>query len=636
MCFSSSTVVMSVIATPSHDVIQVALRQLQGLIVSCFDANEIMDSKQSLPSSSETLEPNKRPAYAGQWRTPPLPLFPTNQQQQEIQDPTSEPASTMAAVAPIMASQKLPSSTEDYVKALQEAYLKGAAEAAAMAKCGGQSGAVPQPAPVASDAGMQQQQQHLLPPQHHSAPSFIHNGANMQMGGVPGPYSGGPTADGNNMMNQQQGTIYQQAAGDSATFQGAMSQQQQRQQQHSSQPNTPMVVSQQAPPDSSMMSGIHVGNAGGGQSLQQQPQLNDQHYHHSEASLSHHQQQQQPPVAQLALSPQQQQQQRSISLPDMSAYASQQHEEAKRQKRLARNRASARLRRLRKKNLVDAYETEVGLLERTLAQLRAHTWGAPSQVNAAAMSAAGAAAENRNKKNKSDQHGLPLSANDAAMQLIEALSMDRGQQELSEADRKQAVADILQQQLAYVQQLEELMQEQFALYQLANESKELSPEFQELKHILCLSPEQCQRLREEEAGWSEEWTAIQTVRESLTAMKENEWLWNNNSVGQIAEQFLGILHQNQISKFMLWADANGEAIDELDGVHAPPRSASPAQGPIFQFGVDHAPTSLAMAASGSMGNLHQEPTLEDMQQQEHQRQQQVAIPPVAAMGGLTF
>lgn len=44
---------------------------------------------------------------------------------------------------------------------------------------------------------------------------------------------------------------------------------------------------------------------------------------------------------------------RSISMPDMSTYAAQQEEE-KRQKRLARNRASARLRRLRKKNLVRA------------------------------------------------------------------------------------------------------------------------------------------------------------------------------------------------------------------------------------------------------------------------------------------
>ena len=42
-----------------------------------------------------------------------------------------------------------------------------------------------------------------------------------------------------------------------------------------------------------------------------------------------------------------------MSMPDISSYAAQQDaEEAKRRKRLARNRASARLRRLKKKNLV--------------------------------------------------------------------------------------------------------------------------------------------------------------------------------------------------------------------------------------------------------------------------------------------
>ena len=47
---------------------------------------------------------------------------------------------------------------------------------------------------------------------------------------------------------------------------------------------------------------------------------------------------------------------RSVSLPDISSYAAQADaEEAKRRKRLARNRASARLRRLRKKNLVSQF-----------------------------------------------------------------------------------------------------------------------------------------------------------------------------------------------------------------------------------------------------------------------------------------
>jgi hypothetical protein len=47
--------------------------------------------------------------------------------------------------------------------------------------------------------------------------------------------------------------------------------------------------------------------------------------------------------------------QRSMSMPDMSNSDKVSEEEAKRLKRLARNRASARLRRLRKKNLVSNF-----------------------------------------------------------------------------------------------------------------------------------------------------------------------------------------------------------------------------------------------------------------------------------------
>lgn len=43
--------------------------------------------------------------------------------------------------------------------------------------------------------------------------------------------------------------------------------------------------------------------------------------------------------------------------------------------RLARNRAAARLRRQRKKNLVDTYEQEVALLEANLKRLTEHEWG---------------------------------------------------------------------------------------------------------------------------------------------------------------------------------------------------------------------------------------------------------------------
>ena len=195
---------------------------------------------------------------------------------------------------------------------------------------------------------------------------------------------------------------------------------------------------------------------------------------------------------------------------------------------------------------MDAYETEVGILEKTLKQLKTHEWGA--QDNASA--------------------------------LTDALSMDRGQQVLDAAQRKSAAVGVLQQQLQFVEMLEELMAEQYVLQQLKD-----SNEFDDLKESLQLSDEQLQKLSDASSGWEEEWAALQTVKASLTAMKENDWLWNEG-VTQVAEQFMSILHKNQVSKMLLWTDHNSEAIDELDMVNA---ASSVPNGPVFSFGVDSNP-----------------------------------------------
>jgi hypothetical protein len=194
---------------------------------------------------------------------------------------------------------------------------------------------------------------------------------------------------------------------------------------------------------------------------------------------------------------------------------------------------------------VDAYETEVGILEKTLQQLQAHEWGA--QDNASA--------------------------------LTEALSMDRGQQVLDRASRQQAAHDILEQQLELMDQLQDMMHEQYVLQQLATNN---SKEFEDLKQALQLSDEQLQQLSAQQSGWAEEWAALQTVKASLLAMKENDWL-SNEGCSNAAETMLAILHKNQVSKFLLWADHNAEAIDEIDSVNA--ASAVPA-GPVFGFGVE--------------------------------------------------
>jgi len=406
-------------------------------------------------STAETAA--KRAAFAGQWRTPPLPVFANHAAKPSVESMASVPA----------AAEKLPVSTEDYVKALQEAYLRGAEAAQAMAQQSTGTGEQPASTPAPVQA-----------PVPTNTPSMSQSVA---------PILPVPVQVPNPLV-----------------------------------PVAPSEPASAMPPPSAHPSAIkHPGALG-----QQQ----------------------------------QQQQQRSLSLPDMRGAAGLSTEEAKRQKRLARNRASARLRRLRKKNLVDAYESEVGLLEQTLAKLKAHQWGQNPQ-------------------------GLALQ---------EALSMDRGQQELSAKERQQAAMDILDQQSAYISQLQQALEEQYTLYQVATSD---GPELEELRNALQLSPEQRQQIKEQHnAGWEEEWAALQTVQESLQAMRHHDWLWNNNS--SITEPFMSLLHKNQVCKFLQWADHNSDAMDELDGVRAS-ASSEPPHGPVFTFGIDVTPaTTAAMRASG--------------------------------------
>ena len=228
---------------------------------------------------------------------------------------------------------------------------------------------------------------------------------------------------------------------------------------------------------------------------------------------------------------------------------------------------------------MDAYETEVGILEKTLQQLKAHEWGVP-------MTGPGSAAANSNME-KSHQS------------LLEALCMDRGQQVISSEQRAQQCQDILEQQLEQMELMRQVQFEQQLLAQLAvspggggGENKDEDPELvemaQELSSILALTDEQKAQLHENSRGLDDEMMALDTVFSSLVMMKENEWLLNQG-VQDITDQLTSILHKNQMSKFLLWADANAEAIDQLDHVHAAPKNAPHPQGPIFTFGVETTP-----------------------------------------------
>ncbi|CAJ1953258.1 unnamed protein product [Cylindrotheca closterium] len=434
---------------------------------------------------------SKRAALQGQWKTPPLPVYASgyghphsavSRPQQQAQVGTDQ------TIPRITALSSIPNNSEDYAKALQEAYRKGAEAAALIA---------------------QQQQHGMTMSTALSCPNFST---------VPAA----PQPHGMHMSPATEEAAYAHQVHPTPT--------------HSAIPDPLSSAMPPPPPPSaaaSHPSTIHY----------HQPPP-----HHSQsASQPSHQQQQQEYVAQPnQAAAAKQPQPRSVSLPDMTGYAAQAEEE-KRQKRLARNRASARLRRLRKKNLVDAYETEVGTLEKTLKQLGAHQWG------------------------ETDDHKA----------LLDALGMERGQQAIRPEQRSEIIQDILTQQLQQVELLRQAQMEQQCLIMLAEgEQDELS---QELEGILQLSDDQKEQLRLSAKGLENEIEALETVISSLQTMLENKWLLNEG-VQSIVDQFTSILHKNQVSKFLLWTDTNMEAIDQLDHVNVQPLQ----DAPVFTFGVESA------------------------------------------------
>lgn len=166
--------------------------------------------------------------------------------------------------------------------------------------------------------------------------------------------------------------------------------------------------------------------------------------------------------------------------------------------------------------------------------------------------------------------------------LLNALGMERGQQAIRPDQRSGIIQDILTQQLKQVELLRQAQLEQECLAMLAeDDNDELSKELQE---VLQLSTTQKEDLRASCRGLDKEIEALETVASSLQAMLENEWLLNEG-VQNIVEQFTSILHKNQLSKFLLWTDANVEAIDQLDHVEVQPLQGAP----FFTFGVETSP-----------------------------------------------
>jgi hypothetical protein len=161
--------------------------------------------------------------------------------------------------------------------------------------------------------------------------------------------------------------------------------------------------------------------------------------------------------------------------------------------------------------------------------------------------------------------------------------MERGQQEISEEQRQQLLQEILTQQLQQAEFLQEAQMEQSILQLLVEQpNDDLSKEIQEM---LQLTPQQQQEISRATQGLDKEVEAMETLVECLQAMQSTGWL-TNEGVTALSKEFTSILHPNQLSKFLLWTDANAEAMEQLDYCNAPPGSAPPQSSPTFCFGID--------------------------------------------------
>jgi hypothetical protein len=197
---------------------------------------------------------------------------------------------------------------------------------------------------------------------------------------------------------------------------------------------------------------------------------------------------------------------------------------------------------------VDSYEGEVGVLELSLSKLKSHEWGAGHSHHA----------------------------------LLEALGMERGQQNLGMEERTSLIQEILQQQRTQLEQLREVQMEQVVLKELLLQDNDnhhhhtSQSQWQDLEAILELSQEQKSSLSAALQGLEDDVAAMETLHTALSVSLENP------NLETLTSSFMNIFHANQISKFLLWTDANAEAIDQLDYCHAGP----PQSHPMFSFGMD--------------------------------------------------
>ncbi|KAG7385089.1 hypothetical protein PHYPSEUDO_001941 [Phytophthora pseudosyringae] len=218
--------------------------------------------------------------------------------------------------------------------------------------------------------------------------------------------------------------------------------------------------------------------------------------------------------------------------PDLlSIYQKLQEEDDRRQRRLERNRASARVRREKKKGMVETYEGEVSKLESSLNMLKNHEFGMGN-----------------------------------AQELATALEYSSGEHlrhaQMSKDAKMELMARILGQHSRNTDAIRRANAENQALIAAAIDNSEL---FRSLRALLGLTDEQCQRIASLAIPASEEARKLDAIRKCFSALRAHDWLYVPG-IETILHQSRNTMTPHQFQKFLSWSVENRPSIDKLQFV----------------------------------------------------------------------
>uniref|UniRef100_A0AAV1U3P4 BZIP domain-containing protein n=1 Tax=Peronospora matthiolae TaxID=2874970 RepID=A0AAV1U3P4_9STRA len=237
--------------------------------------------------------------------------------------------------------------------------------------------------------------------------------------------------------------------------------------------------------------------------------------------------------------------------PDLlSIYQKLQEEDDRRQRRLERNRASARVRREKKKGMVETYEGEVSKLETALNILKKHEFGTGDAHELATALEYGSGEHLRNA----------LLSKDAKMELM---------------------ARILGQHSKNTDAIRRANAENQALIAVASNRSEL---FLSLRTQLGLTDTQCQRIASLAIPAGEEARKLDAILKCFSALQAHDWLYVPG-IETILHQSRNTMTPHQFQKFLSWTLENQPSIDQLQFL--PTASASDSEKDLaFTFSED--------------------------------------------------